>query len=202
MPTAVAVNPQEPFAINVSVTVGTGTTADRATIAAAVQGPTGVALVGVPVSFVTTAGTLTPAATVTGHDGIATTTLVSRVAAQVSAIASGIVVQREVNTQAPSAAQTATPTPAPGPSPAPDPVPGNLVLNLPVTGTTNVAVNMFVSGPSNAGPISWDFGDGQSAQTDPYATSHTYASAGGYTVTATGIGIGKASSAKITIATP
>src|SRR5262249_9192277 len=68
------------------------------------------------------------------------------------------------------------------------------------TGTTGVAVSMFISAASTAGPFTWTFGDGSNAQTAAFNTSHTFATAGTYTVTVTG-SAGSASG-KITISDP
>jgi hypothetical protein len=187
--------------MNMTVTLGTGATADHATISAGVQGPTGAALSGVAVAFVTTQGTLTPSISVTDGNGFVTTTLVARATALVTATAGQVSVQREVATQPPNTS-TPTPSPSPVPNPTPTPIPGNITLNLPSTATANTGVNMFVSGSSDAGPIAWSFGDGATDQTSSYATSHTYTAAGTYTVTATGLGIGKSASATIAITSP
>lgn len=95
------VNPTAPYTINLWVVVGAGATANQATITAGVQASTGLPVVGVQVAFATTQGTLTPTAVVTDSNGMAVTTLVSSVAAQVTATAGNVSVQRDVNTQPP-----------------------------------------------------------------------------------------------------
>jgi len=196
-------NPNEPFSITLGSNVGSGATADHATITAKVQGPTGVPLAGVTVTFSTTAGALDPESVATAGNGIGTTTLVASTAAMVTAKAGQVSARADVGTQQAASLPT-TPTPTPTPPPpsggAPTPIPTNLVLNLPSTGTTNVSVAMFVSGPSTAAPFAWTFGDGSTTQTAAFNTTHTYTAAGTYTVGVSGTS--GSTNGKITISDP
>src|SRR2546430_15117121 len=65
----------EPFSLTLGSSVGSGTTADHATITAKVQGPTGQPLGGVVVTFSTTVGALNPEQAATDSNGIGSTTL-------------------------------------------------------------------------------------------------------------------------------
>ncbi len=60
-----------------------------------------------------------------------------------------------------------------------------VLLHVPGTGTTGVAVTMFVSSAAS-GPWSWNFGDGGTAQTSSLSTTHVYGHAGRYTVSVAG----------------
>jgi large repetitive protein len=199
--TSATPNPNEPFSITLGVNAGSGATADHAAITAKVQGPTGVPLTGVMVTFSTTAGDLDPAQAPTGGDGISHTTLIASSGATATAKAGTVSARAAVGTQPPATPPpTPTPTPTPNPSPAPTPPPVSIVLNLPSAGTTAVAVSMFISAPATAGPWTWTFGDGSTAQTSAFSTSHAYAIAGTYTVSVTGSGA--AASGKIAISDP
>jgi hypothetical protein len=59
---------------------------------------------------------------------------------------------------------------------------------VPSTGTTGSPVAMAVSAPASAGPLTWTFGDGTTAQTSTFNTTHTYTAAGFYTVNVAGNG--------------
>src|SRR5437660_1325135 len=127
---AAATATNEPFWLTLGSSVGSGTTADHATITAKVQGPTGQPLGGVVVTFSTTVGALNPEQAATDSNGIGSTTLVASTAATVTAKAGALSARTGVGTQ--PAAQpppTPTPTPAPGPNPGATPT-GPLTVTL------------------------------------------------------------------------
>jgi hypothetical protein len=73
-------------------------------------------------------------------------------------------------------------------------------LNIPLKGTTGTAITFSVAAPAGFA-WTWIFGDGASAQTTAYTTTHTYLSAGTYDATVSSPGV-KPGTATIVISDP
>src|SRR5947209_1636226 len=173
----------EPFSLTLGSSVGSGTTADHATITAKVQGPTGQPLGGVVVTFSTTVGTLDPEQVATGSNGVSSTTLVASTAATVTAKAGTLSARTGVGTQ--PAAQpppTPTPTPAPGPNPGATPT-GPLTVTLTaadvIVGSTTI-LNVSIKDGVPPFQVTWTFGDGASFTGSSSSSAHVYAAVGAY----------------------
>ena len=180
---AAATATNEPFSLTLGSSVGSGTTADHATITAKVQGPTGQPLGGVVVTFSTTVGALNPEQAATDSNGIGSTTLVASTAATVTAKAGALSARTGVGTQ--PAAQpppTPTPTPAPGPNPGATPT-GPLTVTLTaadvIVGSTTI-LNASIKDGVPPFQVTWTFGDGASFTGSSSSSAHLYAAAGTY----------------------
>jgi len=180
---AAATATNEPFSLTLGSSVGSGTTADHATITAKVQGPTGQPLGGVVVTFSTTVGALNPEQAATDSNGIGSTTLVASTAATVTAKAGTLSARTGVGTQ--PAAQpppTPTPTPVPGPNPGATPT-GPLTVTLTaadvIVGSTTI-LNVSIKDGVPPFQVTWTFGDGASFTGSSSSSAHVYAAVGAY----------------------
>jgi large repetitive protein len=186
--TAPTIAANEPFSLTLGSSVGSGTTADHATITAKVQGPTGQPLAGIVVTFSTTVGRLDPEQVATDRNGISSTTLVASTAATVTAKAGTLSVRTGVGTQ--PAAQpppTPTPTPAPGPNPGPTPTgPLNVTVTAAdvIVGSTTI-LNASIQNGVPPYQLTWAFGDGATFTGSSTTSAHVYGAVGKYTVTVT-----------------
>src|SRR5438093_776496 len=179
---AAATAANEPFSLTLGSSVGSGTTADHATITAKVQGPTGQPLGGVVVTFSTTVGALNPEQAATDSNGVGSTTLVASTAATVTAKAGTLSARTGVGTQ-PAAQPPPTPTPTPGPGPNPGAPTGPLTVTLTaadvIVGSTTI-LNASIKDGVPPFQVTWTFGDGASFTGSSSSSAHVYAIAGTY----------------------
>jgi len=120
----------------------------------------------VTLAFSVDAGTITPNSAVTDSNGSARATAATPSSTTVHVSGAGLTAQTSL------------------PASIAAPVSDSVILNVPGTGTTGVAVTMFVSS-TGGGPFSWTFGDGGTAQTTGFSTTHTYGRSGSYGVMVT-----------------
>lgn len=146
---------------------------------------------GIPIGFATGNGTVSTAATVTDANGSATT-IVNTPTTTMVTITIGVL-SNSIQVQG-SSAPTTGPTPPPITPPTPPTPTPNAIINAPSTVTTGTAITLGVSAPANGQTWTWNFGDGGTTQTTAFTTTHTYTTAGVYTimVSAPGIATGSA----------
>src|SRR5438067_2392115 len=207
---AAATAANEPFSLTLGSSVGSGTTADHATITAKVQGPTGQPLGGVVVTFSTTVGALNPEQAATDSNGIGSTTLVASTAATVTAKAGALSARTGVGTQ-PAAQPPPTPTPTPAPAPK---VPAYTITltatpSTVVVNTTGVTLSANVNQQFGAPPatsFTWDCGNGATftTATATQACPGPYPTIGSATakVTATGGSVTGSGTTTVTVTLP
>ena len=199
-PGIVIIDPTAPFQVTIGALPGTGAQAGTAAVTARVQNANGAALADVVVTFTTNRGTIAPTSVATGVDGAASTTLAATDTADVTA-AVGRLSAHTFVAPLPPTPPLPTPTPAPGPAPTPTPPPPAVFLNVPANATTGVPLVFSVSSSATGVTWNWSFGDGQTAQTTAFSTTHAYATAGTYAVTVSAAGTSSAS-ATITVTDP
>ena len=180
----------EPFSLTLGSSVGSGTTADHATITAKVQGPNGQPLARILVTFSTTVGTLDPEQMATNSNGISSTTLVASTAAVVTVKAGSLSARTGVGTQPaaqPPPAPTPTPAPTPGPNPGPTPT-GPLTITVTAADVIVGSTTILSASIQNGVPpyqLTWAFGDGTTFNGSSTTSAHLYGAAGKYAVSVT-----------------
>ncbi len=199
-PGIVIIDPSAPFQVTIGALSGTGAQVGTAAVTAHVQNANGAGLADVVVTFTTNHGIIAPTSVTTGVDGAASTTLAATDTADVTAAVGRLSAHTLVTALQPNQ-PTPTPTPAPGPSPTPTPAPPAVFLNVPANATTGVPLVFGVSSSATGVTWIWSFGDGQTAQTTAFGTTHVYATAGTYAVSVSAAGTSSAS-ATITVADP
>jgi hypothetical protein len=169
--------PVTPSTTPASIRVGASSRTDQTIdIIATVVTKDGAYVPGVTLTFAVDAGTITPASATTDQLGSAHASAKTSSATLLHVTGGGL------------SLQTALPASVSGTAPSA----GNtILLNVPSSGTTGQAVSMFISS-NGSGPISWNFGDGATASTPSFATTHTYGRSGTYNITA-GDGVNTAS---------
>jgi PKD domain len=176
-----APDPSAPSQLSLGVS-GSATQGGTSAVTARVQNIFGAPVVNVLVTFGTTRGTISPAQAATGTNGTATAVLTAADTADVTAIVGGLTAHTLV---APVVATSPTPT-------TPTTVPA--FLNVLPSATTGVAQVFGVSSSATGVTWNWSFGDGGTAQTTAFGTTHTFSSAGVFTasVSAPGTSTGTA----------
>ena len=200
--TPAAVDLSAPSQVTLGVLPGIGAQAGTATLTARVQNANGAGLANVIVTFTTSNGNIAPARVSTGAQGTAIATLAAADTAEVTAAAGAITTHTLVAAPAPP---TSTPSPTPNPAPTPTPTPAPTTppsfLNVSASATTGVPLTFGVSSSVTGVIWNWSFGDGASAQTTAFNTSHTYATAGIYTASVSSSAT-SAATARITVVDP
>lgn len=152
-PSPITTPAPSPSHVTVQSTVGIGSSATNAFIAATVLDDNGHGVQGVNVTFSTTAGAVSPATTMTNSAGVAQTTLTSGVAATVTASAAGFSSYTFAGINAAIHPSLSAPSA--------------------LTGAT-VNFSAFVTDATAPITYTWNFGDGATAVTSAGATTHAY----------------------------
>ncbi len=205
---------QSPASITLSAFLGTGSGVNQATISVHVLDQTGRPVNNAPVELVATSGTVTSPIR-TASDGLAQATVVASslvtVTARAGTVAASVnVALQEVPVYVPPVVTptpttpippVATPTPSVPPQPTPTPAPTIALGSLSAVAgvSTLVSAGVTFSGQAPAS-YAWIYGDGSSATSTSYATFHTWATAGVYTIQVTiADSYGKSASASGTV---
>lgn len=170
-----------PFTLTIgSLPAGSGM---QAVVSARVQNVNGAPLAGIPVMFATDTGTLSADSGITTSLGLATTTWSGGGSATITAT-TGNLNARTIVVSNP----TSTPTPTPALA----------FLNVSGSAQTGALVTFSVSSAAMGQTWQWSFGDGGTASTTAFSTSHVYNQPGVYTANVSSSGT-VASSATITV---
>ena len=153
---------------------------------------------GIPIGFATTSGTVSTSLTTTDANGSATTIVTSAANTTVT-ITIGLLTT-SVQVVGASAPSTGAPLPPTTPPPPPSVTP-IAIINAPSTAATGTSINLGVSGPALGQTWLWNFGDGTTAQTSAFTTTHTYGTAGIYNITVSAAGV-TTGNASITVSNP
>jgi PKD repeat protein len=196
--TATPVSPT-PSSAPASIRASASTRNDYTTaVVATVLTVDGRAVPGIPIGFSTANGTVSTSATVTDANGSATTIVTSATNTVVTVTIGALTTTVQVaGAAAPTTGTPAPPTPAPTP-PSITPI---AIINAPSTATTGSSVNFGVSAPAQGQTWTWNFGDGATAQTTAFTTSHTYTDPATYSVTVSAPGI-TTGTTSITVSNP
>ncbi len=176
-------------AVPYSLTIGAFPTAsgNQSTVNARVQNVNGAPLAGIPVNFSTDAGTLTSDMSLTTANGLATTMWSGSGSANLDATFGTL-----------HAHTIVVSVPATGPT---TPTLQLAFLNVSLSGTAGMPLTFNVSSSATGQTWQWSFGDGATAQTTAFSTTHTYAKSGLYTANVSSTGT-VAASATITVVDP